>query len=620
MSVELWIGLEFDTSHERRVLDQFVGDMNDKFGQRDELYLILANYYIEGRQVDLTVLKRDAIVVIELKECSDPFRAVENGDWLTIPDGRQVGTGGQNPFGQAKDYRFRWMDLLSEKKDEILPSGKAQSMNFSHVSAFVAISPMLHEDTKNDLSSHLPWFRLVGLDELSTAVSQQTSRYLNFSDQELRILVADVMNLTPVSISHQGVHGDSAGTSDQMNIQTSLSAKQRPIALEILKGMRKGVPPSEYVELYTVGRENLMDYFDETFNEIREYGHSDVKFVQADFGGGKTHFIDLLENLALQKKFIVSNVSLDSKEAPFDKLNIVISRIMSLIVTPSHRTNGLESLLNEWSESQADKTSSAMYEDIERLPLFPDFRMKLVEYATARNDPHGVRYEACQRALKWFRGEETPSKRFKSVKEYLAAFITFIRHLGYSGFTIMLDEAEAITSLSRITNRDAANENIRQIIDNDTNTEGFYFVFASTPTFLSGEGIHGAQDYGALWRRIRPALGQLRLSSLESVIIELPALSDDQRKQLATRIRELYQLGYDCDLSIVQDAHLEALVEYVKRRTIQENVDALVRSTIALLDEARKNTSLDPMTRYEAVVESILKDQEQRLAGGAAYG
>ncbi len=195
MAVELWIGQEFDTSHEREALNRFLVQMNDKFGQSDKLYLILANYYVDGRQVDLTVLKQDAVIVIELKECSNPFRATENGDWQTIPDGVVIGTGKQNPFEQAKDYRFRWVNLVESNQAEFLPSGKAQSMDFYHVSAFVAISPSLHPDHENCLSYN-PWFRLVGLDQLSDAVYQQTSRKLNFSEQELRTLVTDVLHLS----------------------------------------------------------------------------------------------------------------------------------------------------------------------------------------------------------------------------------------------------------------------------------------------------------------------------------------------------------------------------------------------------------------------------------------
>ncbi len=89
--------------------------MQAQFGQSDDLYFVLANYFIGGRQVDLTVLKRDAIIVIELKEFVDPFRAMENGAWLTR-DGGVVGNAGQNPFEQVRDYRIRWINLMNEEK------------------------------------------------------------------------------------------------------------------------------------------------------------------------------------------------------------------------------------------------------------------------------------------------------------------------------------------------------------------------------------------------------------------------------------------------------------------------------------------------------------------------
>ena len=399
-----------------------------------------------------------------------------------------------------------------------------------------------------------------------------------------------------------------------MDSRTGASGERRPNARRVISSLRKGVPPADHLDLYTVGRDELLSYFDGKLAEIREFGLSDVKFIQADFGGGKTHFFHLLTDLALSHNFVVSEVALHPRELPFDKLDIVIRRIVASIVTPSRGANGLEDLLNKWAATQKGRSSDAMYEGLQDLRLFPDFRLNLVEYARARNDTLGIRHEASQRILKWFRGEETPSKHFKSVEEYLAALIALIRHLHFSGFIILLDESEAITSLSRISNRDLANENIRQIIDNDDGTEGFYFVFASTPTFLSGEGVHGAQEYDALWRRISPALGYLELGSLESPIIDLPALSEDELQRLSTRIKELYEVAYEVELLQVTDAHIAALVGYVERRATQRNIRALVRSTVAMLDEARRDSTLDPTTKYEALVETILKEESELRA------
>jgi hypothetical protein len=61
--VQLWIGQEFDTSHARKALHNFLNEMQARFGQNDDVYLVLANFYIYGCQVDPTVLKRDATVL-----------------------------------------------------------------------------------------------------------------------------------------------------------------------------------------------------------------------------------------------------------------------------------------------------------------------------------------------------------------------------------------------------------------------------------------------------------------------------------------------------------------------------------------------------------------------------
>ncbi|HYK87887.1 MAG TPA: BREX system ATP-binding domain-containing protein, partial [Acidobacteriota bacterium] len=198
-----------------------------------------------------------------------------------------------------------------------------------------------------------------------------------------------------------------------------------------------------------------------------------------------------------------------------------------------------------------------------------------------------------------------------NVKEILHGFTAFLKFMGHAGFIIMLDEAEAITSLARLDKRDLANENIRKIIDNDRDTEGFYFVFASTPTFLSGDDERGAQTYDALWRRIRNPL-PLRGTSLHAVIVELASLSEEEFYKLALRIKEIFEVSQGRSSEVAPE-NLRVLASYVQKRTDQR-VATMVRSTVSVLRD-----SLDPgfdfSKNYQIIVQEVLQAEERERAG-----
>jgi len=128
-----------------------------------------------------------------------------------------------------------------------------------------------------------------------------------------------------------------------------LTLPKKDQANRIIAALRSGTPPKEGVDFYSVGREQLLTYFKDKLIEIKDNGISDIKFVSANWGEGKSHFLDLLRDLALKHNFVVSKVELHSIDVPFDKLPIVIQHIMKNIATPKERENGLEALLDDWS-------------------------------------------------------------------------------------------------------------------------------------------------------------------------------------------------------------------------------------------------------------------------------
>src|SRR5688500_13807548 len=108
----------------------------------------------------------------------------------------------------------------------------------------------------------------------------------------------------------------------------------RAEALKIVSSLRKGVPPArEHLRELTVGPDRELEYFTSKLDEMAEVGTSDVKFVSAQIGAGKTHFLDLLGALALEKGFVIAKVDLDSKATRFDHFEEVFSKLISRIST-----------------------------------------------------------------------------------------------------------------------------------------------------------------------------------------------------------------------------------------------------------------------------------------------
>ena len=381
-----------------------------------------------------------------------------------------------------------------------------------------------------------------------------------------------------------------------------------PVEAEgIIAAVRKGVPPEKGAELYSVGRDELLLYFNQTFEALKNKGISDVKFISGDWGRGKSHFLDLLRDIALSNNFVVSEVELKSGEVSFDQLTLVIQRIMDNLVTTQSTLNGLEGLLNVWSQNTARESENNLFSTLETLGIDGDMRAKIIQYRRYRNAPEGPQFEKCLQALRWFQGRETKTQTWTNVPRFLKSFINFVRYAGYSGLIILLDEAEAITSLSRISKVDVANENVRQIIDNDQGTKYFYLVFASTPSFLGGEHEHGAQSYPALWRRIRDQLPDLVSKSYKNVIVELPELSEAQLADVAIKLKALYQISHGKSIRAVTESNLKTLANYVMTHQ-DRSIGTLVRSAVYILDNAIEG-GFNFMSRFELIVERAVEQE-----------
>ena len=80
-----------------------------------------------------------------------------------------------------------------------------------------------------------------------------------------------------------------------------------------LEAMRLGVVPSADLSAYTVGRGALMQQIERDLEVTRSAGGA-ARAVLGDYGSGKTHLIELIQQTALRQGFLSARVVLDPEE------------------------------------------------------------------------------------------------------------------------------------------------------------------------------------------------------------------------------------------------------------------------------------------------------------------
>src|ERR1700693_5872984 len=99
MPVEFWTGGPFEKTHERLAQEQLVKSLPIHIAGKTEPIVAAFNFTIDGAEIDLLILKRDSIIIIDFKECGGPVHATKNGEWRF----RDGGSTNGNPYRQIRE-------------------------------------------------------------------------------------------------------------------------------------------------------------------------------------------------------------------------------------------------------------------------------------------------------------------------------------------------------------------------------------------------------------------------------------------------------------------------------------------------------------------------------------
>lgn len=370
-------------------------------------------------------------------------------------------------------------------------------------------------------------------------------------------------------------------------------------AKTILTSLSAGVVPRTGLRHVSVGRLPEVAALKSDLDHNRE-GGATVRFVIGKFGSGKSFLLQLMRTYALESKFVVADADFSPERRLFGSGDEAIATYRELMKNLSTQTrpdgNALPTIIERWisgiqtsvaTESGLDHASPefvgqvknrifSTLNDMQELIHGFDFGSVLATYYQGYADNNE---ELKSSALRWLRGEyATKKEAYDALKirtvinsdnfyDYLKVFAVFFKKIGYSGFTVCLDEAAYLYTITNSISRKNNYEVILSIINDCLQGKASYigFIFGGTPEFMEDQR-RGLFSYEALRSRLagNRFLGE-GLQDFTGPVIKLSSLTAEEIFVLLQKIREIHQSQAAAPVKMT-DQDIHTYMEEVLRR------------------------------------------------------
>ncbi len=385
-------------------------------------------------------------------------------------------------------------------------------------------------------------------------------------------------------------------------------------AIESLRD--SGQPPKLGASTLNVGTDHLLadlrkKYLDDHCASLEgEDGGGACKWIEADYGNGKTQVLRCVQEIRWEHNFVVGYVELSQDESPLDRPERVFSAAArSLQAQPNSpvdvdRTRGLNHVLEQLLDRKFPGVLSGLPDDGLRADAIDwvqqSFRNTPVEstalataatvFLTAKLKGEPEREEI---AKLYLRGEAIPLPELKKIGVFekldkssafrlLRSVTQLLQRSGLAAGTILLfDEARRTLSLMSTKSQKHACENLLSVINHCNNGDfpGTLFLYAVMPEFFT----NFVTAYPALQQRCGPAT-RVNLNVVQG-IKELDLLREIAKKVLAIHCAAYFWTPAD---GIPVDAQLDQIAKAALRQAMGTGSRRLlVKTTVQLLDQFR---------------------------------
>jgi len=356
-----------------------------------------------------------------------------------------------------------------------------------------------------------------------------------------------------------------------------------------------GTPPEYGLKYFTVGIDTYLNVIErEYLNSYIKNGGATFKLVTGIYGGGKTHFLYSIRDLAWKYDYATSYVSLSSNECPFAKLEQVYKGIVKNVTPPLREEDlingyqkGLRSFVKNWIGYKSKKFRSINegldLENIKYLILEEvrswenientSFKKAMQKYIEALLNNKENEVDDIEQWLEEGIYLSNVHKRLGignkldryTAFSFIKSFVKCIELMGYSGLIILFDEAEQIPSLST-KEKEQILSNLREIIDEcniNFRNVMFFYAIPDKDKLLDGR----TSVYQALNQRLSTVFKEFNPTGVEINLENLNLEPLDFLRKLGFNLKEIYEIAYGVNLS---EEIVSETIENFSERVLEE--------------------------------------------------
>jgi hypothetical protein len=416
----------------------------------------------------------------------------------------------------------------------------------------------------------------------------------------------------------------------------------------ILSSLSAGVVPRIGLQHVQVGRKSEVAAMLADLKRIEESSAA-IRFIVGRFGAGKSFFLNVVQAVALERKFVVAraDITIDRRpQATGGQAQALYSELMKNLTTRSKPDGGaLANIVERWvgdiahditeaggDDADVERKLAELCKPLQDLVAGYDFVSVLQKYYQGHLTGDDRLKTA---AVRWLRAEyptKTEARQDLGVRtiidddtiyDYLKLFAGFVKIAGYAGLLVCLDELVVLSH--RLNNRVARNNNYESILHivNDCmqgDVRNLGFIFAATDECMYDKR-RGLFSYEALASRLaNNRFVQGDLVDLSGPVLNLSNLTPEDFYVLLHNIRRVHS-GGDDSKQVISDEGIELYLQSCAQRmgaSYYQTPREAIKDFIGLLNVLQQNRSVDWRTLIGEIKTSSVSQVDPSVESASA--